>query len=596
MFDYYIAEQSLRVVRQSLMDIGYQDNLLIRNYAFSDFLSNSHHKRQIELAAFAQEPLSPRSACFGATVPANDSAEAIELYQALGAPQILALYPESKEVGFWKMLAKGKPVLTRRLKLSDLPDTLVKHQNEVNPEQVLRAKSVKLWQPPDQLSLFEFDPDLVPVLEEELGRKLDSLISRVIAESKKLYLQSHNSEFPFVEMARLVFRLIAAKLLIDRQHPAAVEWKNYDARAVIRAVEFFYFGGVGAESVLADEIIQERAWERIHAAFSFQNISVEVLAYIYENTLVSDEMRKKSSTHATPPAIAEYIVRQLPFEKLDLEKCRVFEPFSGHSPFLVAALGRLRPLLLPLGMDETQRHEYFKRTLSGMESEEFAHEVGLRSLMLADYPNKDHWDIVRGDVYTSPKFKHYLQHAQVVLSNPPYERFEGDYKQSHSVSRFRQGAEALLRVLEFPPQMLGFILPSSFISGQDYEEARRKLDETYNDIEVVSLPDNTFAHSSVEPVLIIAHDQRSHHPVRWSTLVEKNDFRKFKRTYQPTWKVVNPLPDFSAGGEPIFWSTPLQHVWDALSHLPKLTSIAVTHRGIEYKSLKKNKSLLISPD
>lgn len=593
MFD-ILTNQPLEIVRQGLLSVGYQENLLIRNYAFSDYLSNRNPQRYIHLAAFGQKPLSPRSACFGAIVTANDSVEAIKPYRALGAPQILAVYPQG-EVGFWKIHASNEPTLTHHFKISDLPNVLAKHQDEVNPEQVLRAKSIGFRQPLIQASLFDFDPDLVPVLEEKLGRKLDSLICRVLAESRELYLERYNDELPFVEMARLVFRLVAAKLLIDREHQAAVDWKNYDARAVIKAVESFYFESAMAESVLTDERIQETAWEKILSAFSFQHISVEVLAYIYENTLVSDEDRKKAGIHATPPAIAEYIVKQLPFEKLDLNKCRVFEPFSGHSPFLVAALGRLRPLLLPLGMDETQRHEYFKRALSGMEAESFAREVGQRSLMLADYPNKDHWDIVQGDVYSSPKFRHYLEQAQVVLSNPPFERFKDDYRQSHSIPSFKKGAEALLRVLEFPAQMLGFILPRTFINGQDYQECRRKLDETYNDIEVVSLPDNTFAHSDVEPVLIIAHGKRSGHPIRRSAFVEKKDFKKFKRTYELTWKIVNPSRGVSCEPDPVLWYTPLYHVWDALSHLPRLESIADPHRGIEYKdSVRKHESLLFS--
>jgi hypothetical protein len=139
--------------------------------------------------------------------------------------------------------------------------------------------------------------------------------------------------------------------------------------------------------------------------------------------------------------------------------------------------------------------------------------------------------------------------------------------------------------------MLGFVLPRTFIDGQNYQESRRKLDATYNNIEIVSLPDNTFAHSRVEPVLIIAYGKRSARPVRWSTCVEKAHFKQFKRAYEPTWRVQNPIQ----GVEPPLWYTPLQRVWNALSHLPKFESIADTHRGIEYNiSVEENESLLFS--
>src|SRR6266404_776792 len=594
--DLYTPEQSLSIVHQGLSAIGYRDNLLKRNYSFLDFIGN--RTREIELAAFGQEPLSPRSACFGATVPFNDSAEAIAPYLALGAPQILALYLQSGEVGVWKMVANGTPVMTGRLQLSNLSETLVRHREEIAPEQILRAKSVGFHHTPTQLSLFDFDPDLVPALEERLGRKLDNLLSRVISHCKTAYAERHKSKFPYIEMARLVFRLIAAKLLIDRQHPVAHDWSSYDAGDLIRATEMFYFGGDSqAELVLSDADIQNLAWDEMRRAFSFKNVSVEVFAYIYENTLVNQTERKESGIHATPQAVAEYLVRQLPFEELDLENCHIFEPFSGHAPFLVAAMGRLRPLLLPLGIDEAQHHEYFRKTLSGMEAEPFAREVGQRSLTLADYSNKDHWDIKQDNVYTSPDFETYLKRASVVLCNPPFEKFDSDYRESHAISSFRKGAEALVRVLEFPPPMLGFVLPRSFIDGQDYRIARAGVDKTYNHIETVRLPDNTFVHSNVEPILLIAYGKRTSHPTRRSTLVEKPDYKHFKRTYEPTWSVENPLPSTYGGPALIFWSTPLQRVWDALLHSAKFESIADPHRGIEYNiSVEKNESLLFSED
>lgn len=589
MLERFSVDHSLSIVRQGLLDVGYLDKFIIDNYTFSDSIGSRPHTRQIELAAFGQKPFSTRSACFGATIVSDRNPQTIGKFQSLGAPQVLALNPDAGEVGFWKIAAKGDPTLTTTISLNNLREVLVNHQSEVNPYSVLRAKAVGLWQPPAQQGLFEFDPDLVPEIEARLGKRLDSLLCKVIAESKEVYQERHSEEFPFIEIARLLFRFIAAKLLIDRQHPVATEWKGYDGSTVVKAVDSFYFGE--PQSTWADDAIQNAAWEKMRGGFSVQNWSVEVFAYVYENTLVSEELRKKAGVHATPTAIAEYLVRQLPFEDLDLQNCRVFEPFSGHAPFLVAALSRLR-LLLPMDMEDEDRHEYFKRALSGMEAEPFAQEVGLRSLMIADYPNKDHWDIQLGDIYTSPKFEDYAKRANVVLCNPPYEKFDVDYRESHSISRFRKGAEALLKVLDSAPQMLGFVLPRSFLSGQDYDAARRKVDEIYNTVEIVSLPDNTFAHSNVEPILLIAHSVKNPPRVRWSTQVDKSDYKRFLRTYQPSWKVRNP----AATGAGLAWYTPLQRVWNALSHLPTLKVIADTHRGIEYNiNVEENESLLFSP-
>ena len=265
--------------------------------------------------------------------------------------------------------------------------------------------------------------------------------------------------------------LVAAKLLGDRKHPG--KWLSSNAQEVIREVENFYFSNTPHQGVLDDTHVQNAAWQRILSAFSFQNLSVEVLAYVYENTFVDPDIRKRQSIHATAHLLAEYIVQQLPFNVLPLEERHVLELFAGHAPFLIASLGKLKTLIPPSWSNE-QRHDYFVRTLSGIESEPFAREVAGYSLILADYPNPNGWRIEKADVYASPKLEKYLAQAQVVLCNPPYESFSREdrdhYQTLYSVSK---AVEALYRVLQVPPRMLGFVLPRTFIDGQMYIEVRQ---------------------------------------------------------------------------------------------------------------------------
>ena len=144
---------------------------------------------------------------------------------------------------------------------------------------------------------------------------------------------------------------------------------------------------------------------------------------MYETTLVTPETRKAYGTHSTPYAIAEYIVRNLPFESLAQDERKVFEPFSGHAVFLIAAMQRMRELLPP-HMSAKERHEYFVKMLSGIEDDGFAIEVSRLSLMLADYPNPDGWRLHKDDAFASPRFIEELSSANIVLCNPPFERFD----------------------------------------------------------------------------------------------------------------------------------------------------------------------------
>ena len=87
-------------------------------------------------------------------------------------------------------------------------------------------------------------------------------------------------------------------------------------------------------------IVHERFW----SALNFQNLSVDVLAYVYENTLVDKKLRKARGIHATPPSVARYVLNRMPFEAVSQDERFTVEPFSGSASFLVADdafLGRI---------------------------------------------------------------------------------------------------------------------------------------------------------------------------------------------------------------------------------------------------------------
>src|SRR5205807_6837170 len=90
--------------------------------------------------------------------------------------------------------------------------------------------------------------------------------------------------------------------------------------------------------VLEDSATRQVVAEGLWKGISFRNLSVEALAYIYENTLVDDETRRRYGTHSTPHSIARYIIHHLGLETLNPDDRRIVEPCSGHGIFLVAAL------------------------------------------------------------------------------------------------------------------------------------------------------------------------------------------------------------------------------------------------------------------
>src|SRR6266566_6870747 len=124
MAEEYTAPTLLTIAREGLLEIGYQSHLLQENYSFVDVHAQDEPLRQIELAAFAQEPTDYRNACIGIALPPHEGSQAIINYRALGAPQILALHPESQEVRRWKIQAQGEPILIDRIEAAHLRNAI----------------------------------------------------------------------------------------------------------------------------------------------------------------------------------------------------------------------------------------------------------------------------------------------------------------------------------------------------------------------------------------------------------------------------------------------------------------------------------------
>lgn len=566
----------LAVVRDGLLAIGYEENLLRGQYAFADLTTPESALQHIDLAAFAEEPVSYRSACFGITVLHNGH-QNLRPFLSLGAPQLLTIHPREKQIGRWIVKASDEPELIEKLSGAGFRERLNEHGVDWSPREVLRAKAIR---DPGPQQLDFYDVGLMPMLERIVQGKLDVLLRSVLAECQAMFRDRHRVEPDYARLYRLIFRLIAAKLLGDRNYPGS--WIDADAETVLSAVERHYFGRSKGAPALEDPFVRQAAWERIRRSLPLQNLSVETLAYIYENTLVAPDVRATQDIHATPLEIAEFVVNHLPFETLPPEQRTVFEPFAGHAPFLIASLARLRGLM-PSGWSVDQRHNYLVDMLSGLENEPFACEVAHDSLRLADYPNSNGWRLIEEDAFSGPALERELARANIVLCNPPFGDFSEQERASiRGVGRPNKAAEALRRVLEHPPAMLGFVLPRSFTQGALYEPLRKRLAEVYPQTFLLVLPDIAFQHSEAETVLVIAHDERKAENIRRSALVSKEDYPKFVSTGRTTWDDHGHRPKGLPSTD--LWIPPLlAKLVEALQGFRIVGNVADVHRGIEYK-------------
>lgn len=567
----------LSVIHRACIDIAYRDELVVQDYQYADLLAAPGQRRNAALAAFAQEPTSYRTACL-AVVDEAPHPSLIAAHRALGAPVVISAHRHDSDAHIWRMTAAGDPRLIESIARDDLPNLIRRQLHTWGPTHILRAKMIGGPTPARQLDFF--DLGLLPALETEVHQKLDALLRGVLHVGMVALTAGSRrapSERRIQELYRLVFRLLLGKVLADRRHPG---YHRYDSPgAVLAEVTRVFLPNAAAFSVLDDEPVQHAVWAELRTALDLSHISGEALADVYENTLVSRQTRKLLDIHATPPEVADYIVRRLPLGELPVEERRVFEPFAGHAPFLTAAMGQLKALL-PSKVQGAERHAYLVRMLWGMELDAFAGEVAQQSLVLADYPYGNGWNILEGDVFESDAFDVQLAAASVVLCNPPYSAFAP----AGEVEQRPKALEAVRRILTKPPQLLGLVLPLAFIHSNSYRDVRRELDGSYADIEVLELPDSTFRHADEQiAVITAATDTRSVQPKRVAIRVNQDDRTAFFRHGVPAWRESFPRVAVPTGLPRDLWRTPTERAWEETSTLPRLVDfVSQRCRGLEY--------------
>lgn len=572
-----------KAIWSELEGLGYRGDLLQRSYRFDDWFSPENPQRITPAAAFGRTPLAYDSACFAVLLPqAKSGAELVAEYRALGSP--LAFELTESKITLW---AVGKDQASTTPQLHFPPDRIEQvfreHADDWSPRSILRAKNIGPTSQSQQLDLF-IDTGLVPALEAEIMPKLDRILRDVLSSAEQAHIGSKGRKPDAKKLFRLVFRLLAAKVLHDREVGPFISLTSADSKAALEMVGTYY--GESPSLLLQDAATRDAAAESLWRTIDFRNLSVEVLAYIYENTLVDATARRRLSTHSTPHSIARYIVRNLPLEDIPEDQRLIVEPCSGHGIFLVAALQRLRELLPPdIGAED--RHRYFVRMLRGFEVDAFAWEVSKLCLMLADFPNHNGWQLENEDVFTSSEFVQALRQARVVLCNPPFAKFTAAERMEYgSLRSVYKPAEILHRVLDHlrPGGVLGFVLPAKFIDGINYRGVRKALADRFENIQLVDLPEErVFQTSRHKAVLLLATGDRAGKEFTAVQFREVSDKGWSDFVSQSTFTRGDTLLKTTDEAERSLAVTQLHEIWQRLGGSPTLGTVAEVHRGIAWE-------------
>jgi hypothetical protein len=580
---------SVQHIRAEIENIGY--SAIEEDYVFADVFAPSRRDRMVQLAAFTHKPPSYRNAAFAVIKRTQDAAVEIrDDYRALGAPLLFVI--RGQEVTVWQMHSEGRPTVYRETSLDQVGALFIANRDAWNPKRIHSAKSFGSLSKSHQLDFV--DVGLLPAIEGEIHTKLDRLLTEALADIVRLRIVRPGERVDDQFVFRTVFRLLAAKVLQDKGHELARLWDPAEIDSVLDAISRHYtLPGLPGEIGSLKATVFDSAWARLRDGINFRNISADDLAFVYENTLVTEETRRHFGTHSTPRAVAEYVVTHLGlWQQEDIENTTIYEPFAGAGAFMVAALRHLRDLL-PVEMTELERHRFLIKRITGDEIDPFAAEVATLSLILADYPNENGWNVSQIDLFDKYYLIQRAKSANVVLCNPPFEPFTDEEQRRYpEVARrsLYKSVAALEGVLDAKPMAIGFVLPEPFITGRRFERQRRRIEGFYRDIELVALPDRVFEASVIRSSLLIARGlrERIDEPVTYlrSTVVNPADREKFLKTGEVSDARVRVRPL----GRPLgkLWVEELNEIWEYIADLPVLGSIADVHKGIEWQGGQAN--------
>lgn len=574
----------LDIIERETVKLGYRDEALRRDYAFSDVWGDA--VCSVPFAAFTQTPPSYRSAAFAVIeADADVAAETIRRHRSLGAPVFLVIEP--KQISAWQVHADKPPRKFDQFEPNAVSAFFAERRESWAPDKIHRAKSIGHIEKEAQLDFV--DLGLIPAIAGEIHVKLDRLIREAVARTREF-----DGDDAIRIFFRGVFRLLAAKILMDRQHHRAKAWNGDDVRSVLNAMDDFYNLGNVSQAWPASAIAAlDPVWAIFRSGFNVSNISADDLAYVYETTLVTDKARAEFGTHSTPRHIADYIVGRLRLWEFGAAPPRVYEPFTGAGVFLGSALRFMRDAL-PAEWDDKRRHDLLVECIGGAEIDPFAAEVAKLSLILADYPNANGWLIEEADLFKADVLSNRLTDARVVLCNPPFEAFRGkevsSYPEAVKISRSK-AVYALEMALRAEPDMLGFVLPNTVLVDRRYKRQRQKIEQTYGEIELVALPDGIFNVSQVNSALVIARKKVPEEGLQRlrSAVVLDTDKRSFVSKGAPSIvrEMMRPMPDAPTGD---LWIYPSQELWDRLRELPKLGSVVRASWGLRWRSGQKDRT------
>ena len=548
--------------------------------------------RAAAFAGFAQRPFDTRSACFAAMDVITSPEQDARACRDIGAPLTFLCY--QGRLLWWSQTDRdpyqiGEPVPANRLE-----GFFRAHREDFAPKTIYRAKTLGRFERACERSFV--DLGLMPMVEREAGQTIERILLASVREVRDALGWPKEVDLKQGQwLVKAVFWLLGAKMLHDKEVEGFIRLGFGNVDEVFTRVATHY--GESAEGLVTSQPKRsalEAVAKQIAAAADLQLATTEALAYVYENTLISDEVRAEFGTHSTPTYLVDYIVGRLApwIEQIDQDKRGVFEPACGPGAFLIAAI-RLLTSLLPSGMSEPlARKKYLRDRVRGYDVDDFAVEIARLCLTLTDIPNPNGWSVKAADLFESDLIERAGRESTILLANPPFENFKAAQRATYT-RKFRQPrflnktAEMLHRALSAMPDggVFGVVVPQTLLHDVNATDLRRLLAEQFEFQELCLFPDKVFNFAEQESAVLLG---RKHSPASPSSTsvryrrVREREMETFRVCYGATSQVGVKQRRFQQAEDFDLRVPDLEPVWQHCKDLPKLAQSVDVGQGFSH--------------
>jgi hypothetical protein len=236
---------------------------------------------------------------------------------------------------------------------------------------------------------------------------------------------------------------------------------------------------------------------KLEGTISFENVPPEAVAELYETFAVHSDFRRSKGVVYTPAWLASYLISRLPADAF--RTGRATDPTCGSGTFLVCFVKRLIEELVSHGLPVTS--EVLSAAIAGYDIDPVAIEAARLSLdflcRAIGLPAPD-WTLAVRDA-TARDID-----GDWIIGNLPfgYRTHEGRNDLS---SRILEAVNQPRHVRKG----IALILPDSLAYTSTAETARSLLRTNYDIQEITRLPEEVFATSSVQTMIVVARAGKS---------------------------------------------------------------------------------------